>query len=329
VSPLRTALVGCGHWGEKLARNLDSLPEFQLAAVCDPDRERAETLARRYGTHAEADPEILLRSVPLDAVVVATPARSHARLAAAALRTGIHVLVEKPLSMSLKDIVELIDTSVRSGRTLMTDHTEVHSGVFRTVLAEVAAGTLGTLRGAALVHHNEAPGPADLDILWDLAPHDFALLDALFGELPDSIRAVSPKREATGDAVRVEARYCGGRPARIDLSRGAGRGSRTLHLEGTEGTLRAGPFGPEGRVVFRPARAGHGSDPDEVALPFDRTEPLASVCRAFAARIRSGAVGADPGEARIPTAVEAARRAWLDGPSGAPRPTHPTPSPQP
>ena len=107
---LRLAILGCGHWGEKLARNVAALPSLDLSCACDRDPGRAEAVGRQHGAvRTTTDPADALDPRHSDAVIVATPARTHEALVRAAIDNGLHVLCEKPLALSASRGRELLD----------------------------------------------------------------------------------------------------------------------------------------------------------------------------------------------------------------------------
>lgn len=307
---IRTGLIGCGRWGERLARNLAALPSFRLEAVCDLDPARAWAVSVGYDVEwSTVDAAGLLRRDGLEAVVLATPAARHAELAAAALEAGLHVLCEKPLALSAAAGADLHERARRAGRVLLTDHTELHSGTFRTLVDRVTAGAIGDVRSVRLVHENPGAGPRDLDVLWDLAPHDFAILEALGAGETTTVDLQDANGGSPDGPLALALRTAAGWAIELRLRRGAPERRRQLEIRGTRGELRAEGFGPGDPVLVR--ECGNGESWTPVAGP-DATEPLRRLCETFAARVRGReAVGANgAGEVRILRAIEAASRAW-------------------
>ncbi|MBN1771692.1 MAG: Gfo/Idh/MocA family oxidoreductase [Deltaproteobacteria bacterium] len=309
MRPIRTGLIGCGHWGERLARNLAALPSFRLETVCDLDPARAWAVAVGYDVErSTVDAATLLRDGTLEAVVLATPASSHVGLAAAALEAGLHVLCEKPLALSAAAGAELHERARRSGRVLLTDHTELHSGTFRALADRVVLGTLGDVRKVRLVHENAGTGPWDLDLLWDLAPHDFAILEALGAGEATAVELRDSNGGSPDGPLALALRTAAGWEVELRLRRGAPERRRELEVRGTRGAVRAGGFAPGEPVLGRDG----GADEWTAVEAVEPTEPLRRLCETFAARIRGelppGGNGA--GEVRILQAIEAAARAW-------------------
>ncbi|TXN30446.1 Gfo/Idh/MocA family protein [Lacisediminihabitans profunda] len=175
---LRVAVVGAGYWGPNLARNFSTSQEWSLAAICDLDRDRAQSLADRVGrvdVHTDLD-ELLARD-DIDAVAVATPARTHHPVVLAALRAGKHVLVEKPLADSRDRALEMVREAASRGLILMADHTYCYTPAVLKIRQLIAEGALGDLLFIDSVRINLGLIQPDVDVLWDLAPHDLSIID--------------------------------------------------------------------------------------------------------------------------------------------------------
>ena len=175
---LRVAVVGAGYWGPNLARNFSTSPDWSLVAICDLDRDRAQSLADRVGrvdVHTDLD-ELLARD-DIDAVAVATPARTHHPVVLAALRSGKHVLVEKPLADSRGRALEMVREAASRGLVLMADHTYCYTPAVLKIRELIAEGALGDLLFIDSVRINLGLIQPDVDVLWDLAPHDLSIID--------------------------------------------------------------------------------------------------------------------------------------------------------
>jgi predicted dehydrogenase len=186
---IRVGLIGFGYWGPNLARNIAETPGLELAAVADPRSDRLEIVARRYpGAVRLADANELIAS-DIDAVVIATPLSTHFPLASRALERGRHVLVEKPLAATEAEVEALGDRASRQGLRLMVDHTFVYTGAVRKMKSLIEAGELGTLLYLDSVRINLGLFQHDSNVLWDLAPHDLAIVDFLIQERPTAVSA--------------------------------------------------------------------------------------------------------------------------------------------
>jgi predicted dehydrogenase len=181
--PVSCAVIGTGYWGPHLVRNVSQHPDTRLRWVIDLDADRARALAGRV-PEARWSTRLgdALNDDAVDAVAIATPAATHHELARQCLEAGRHVLVEKPLATSAaqgRDLVELAD---RMDRVLMCDHTYCYTPAVRRLQAAVASGELGDLHYIDSVRVNLGLVQPDVDVVWDLAPHDLSILNLVLPE---------------------------------------------------------------------------------------------------------------------------------------------------
>lgn len=191
MSQFNVGLIGCGYWGPKLARNFDAHPDATLVGAADLVRERADRVAEHYGIPGvTSDGSTIIRDPEVDLVVVATPAYSHYDLVRSALEHGKHVLVMKPLTVGTEQAEELCALAERNGLLLAVDHTFIFTGAVRKIKELVDAGELGELYYFDSVRINLGVFQHDVNVLWDLAPHDVSIMDYLMDGLPDEVSAV-------------------------------------------------------------------------------------------------------------------------------------------
>jgi predicted dehydrogenase len=188
IGPRRrtVAVVGAGYWGPNLVRNFRNSPDWDLIAVCDLDAERAaRVIGSRSTIEVETSVERLLAREDLEAI--ATPARTHAPLAIAALEAGKHVLVEKPLADTVEAAERMIAAAERAGRVLMIDHTFCYTPAVSAIRDAIADGVLGDVLYVDSVRINLGLVQPDVNVFWDLAPHDLSILDFILpGGLPNA-----------------------------------------------------------------------------------------------------------------------------------------------
>jgi predicted dehydrogenase len=185
---LRVGVLGCGYWGPLLIRNFKSLPECQLKIVCDPDIARVKHVCALYSDlEGVTDPQRLIDGSDVDAVVIATPVNSHYPLAKASLLAGKHTFIEKPMATSSRECEELIEIAERKGLILMVDHTFLYSAPVRKVAEIVQAGDLGEIRYINSRRLNLGLFQKDINVAWDLAPHDISIILHILGESPIAI----------------------------------------------------------------------------------------------------------------------------------------------
>lgn len=185
---LNVGVVGCGYWGPNLVRNFRALPGCRVKYVCDRDPARLHHVKSLY---PEVDTtermEDLIECKTLDAVAVATPVGTHHTLALAALRAGKHVFVEKPLARTVAECEDLIRESTRRGLILMVGHTFLYSPVVRRIKEIVDRGDIGDIRYIASRRLNLGLYQKDINVTWDLAPHDISIILYILEETPLSV----------------------------------------------------------------------------------------------------------------------------------------------
>ena len=187
----RVGVIGCGYWGPNLLRNFAETEAAELRWICDADEPRLAAMGRRYpAAQTTTDYQKLLSDPNLDAIAVVTPVATHFQIARAALIAGKHLLVEKPLTATEREAEELNDLAERNQRTLMVDHTFVYTGAVRKMKEIVASGELGELLYFDSVRINLGLFQKDINVLWDLAPHDLSIMDYLIDRRPDAVSAI-------------------------------------------------------------------------------------------------------------------------------------------
>lgn len=189
------AVVGLGYWGPNLVRNFSGHSEVTLCAVCDQDVHRlgrfAQTVPVKTTSYAEilANPEI-------DAVVIATPVKTHYGLAKAALAARKHVWVEKPITANSAEAEELMALATAHRRVLFVDHTFLYQAAIRKAREVIEAGALGDIFYYDSTRINLGLLQQDVNVVWDLAPHDLAILNFLLGQVPHSVTAIGASHNA-------------------------------------------------------------------------------------------------------------------------------------
>src|SRR5438128_4182562 len=184
-------VIGCGYWGPNLLRNFAENEAAQLRLICDLDDARLAAMGRRYpAARTTNDYQNLLADSGLDAVAIVTPVATHFQIAKEALLAGKHVLVEKPLTSTARQAEELIELAERNRCTLMVDHTFVYTGAVRKMKEILASGELGDLLYFDSIRINLGLFQRDINVLWDLAPHDLSIMDYLIERQPIGVSAL-------------------------------------------------------------------------------------------------------------------------------------------
>jgi predicted dehydrogenase len=185
---VKVGVVGCGYWGPNLVRNFRSLPDCNLKAMCDISLERLKHLTALYpDVKGETSFEHMLNGTGVDAVVVATSVKLHHQMAKAALLAGKHTLIEKPMASSSEQCAELVDIAHKKGLVLMVGHTFLYSPAVRMIKQIVERGDLGHIRYICARRLNLGLFQKDINVAWDLAPHDISIILHLLEEIPTSV----------------------------------------------------------------------------------------------------------------------------------------------
>ncbi len=184
-------IIGFGYWGPNLVRNFTRLPQARVGWICDLDTKLLLAASRLYpGTKTTTNYREILSDDRVTAVVIATPPSTHFSLGKAALAAGKHVLIEKPLTIAASDAKQLIALARRKKKILMVDHTYVYTPAVATIGQILKKGELGSLLSIDSVRTNLGIIQNDVNILYDLACHDFSIIDYLLGTTPTSISAI-------------------------------------------------------------------------------------------------------------------------------------------
>ncbi|HUO56399.1 MAG TPA: Gfo/Idh/MocA family oxidoreductase [Candidatus Paceibacterota bacterium] len=194
ATPIGIAVIGYGYWSPKLIRNIKNDPGFSLIAICEKDRSRHAAIRAEQGNVTiEDEYRSIFARTDIDAVIVATIPSSHFRIAKLALEAGKHVLVEKPLTLSVAQGDMLLQLARRKHLTLMVDHTYLYSPAIRSLQSLVRDGTFGKIYSIESVRVNLGLFQRDSNVVWDLAPHDVSILLSLFDEKPYLVSVVGSK----------------------------------------------------------------------------------------------------------------------------------------
>ena len=185
---IRVGAVGCGYWGPNLIRNLRQLPDCDLKVICDSSEQRLSHMRRLHPAVATTHRfEQLLEDAELDAVIIATPVRFHYEMAKACLSAGKHVFIEKPMARTVAEAEELVALADRQGLTLMVGHTFLFSPAVRRMKQIVEAGDIGEVQYISARRLNLGLFQKDINVAWDLAPHDLSILLHLLDQMPVSV----------------------------------------------------------------------------------------------------------------------------------------------
>jgi len=234
--PLSVGVVGCGYWGPNLVRNLRKVDDCSVTAICDLNTTRLNHVRSLYpDLEAMTDYGQLLNGIGLDAVIVATPVHQHFKLAKAALLAGKHTFIEKPMASSSEQCEELIEIAKRNGLVLMVGHTFLYSSPIQKMKEIVDSGDLGEIQYINCRRLNLGLFQKDINVAWDLAPHDISIILHILGEFPSSVNCQGNAHVTAGveDVTNMSLSFRNKRFATIQSSWLEPRKVREMTIVGT------------------------------------------------------------------------------------------------
>src|SRR5688572_15870837 len=304
--PVTVGIVGFGYWGPNLVRNFRSLPDCRLKVVCDVSEKRLKQMQALYPDVAcETNFERIVVDSEIDAMVIATPARSHFGMAKACLNAGKHVLIEKPMASSVAECRELIALGKQQGKLIMVGHTFLYSAAVRKIKEIVDNNDLGDLRYIAARRLNLGLFQKDINVAWDLAPHDISIILHIMQELPLSVNCQGGANITSGveDMTSICLRFTKERSAIIHSSWHDPRKVREMTIVGSKRMIVYDDIAPLEKIkvydvrVERPPHyntfaefqyAYHYGDTYSPFIKHD--EPLRTECQHFIECITDGLV---------------------------------------
>ena len=185
---INVGIIGCGYWGPNLIRNFNWLPNSNMLVCCDRDAKQLERMQRLYpGVETTTEPEALFKDPRVDAIGIATPVFTHYELAREALLNGKHVFLEKPMTHSVETCLSLIEIAETMERVLMVGHTFEYTAAVNKTKEFIKAGELGEPLYISSIRVNLGLFQPDINVTWDLAPHDISIITYLLGQVPESV----------------------------------------------------------------------------------------------------------------------------------------------
>lgn len=300
MKDIRFAVIGWGYWGPKIARNLESLPHAMVSMVADMDVHRLTSLNTRYSSMQTVQTTTQIQDVmrsDVDGVVIATPVRTHYQLAKEALLHGKHVLVEKPLTASVAEAEELVALAQQQERILMVGHTFEYSPAVHELRKIIQAGELGKIYCIETERVNLGLFRNDINVIWDLAPHDVSILLYLLGKKPEQIKvqAHAHLQPHIHDTAHLDLLFNDAMSAHIHVSWLHPCKIRRVTIIGDARMAVYDDTNPSEMVKIYNKGADIHADPvvsyrfGAVTIPhIDWVEPLRLECEDFANAIRTG-----------------------------------------
>jgi predicted dehydrogenase len=312
---ISVGVVGCGYWGPNLMRNLRSLPDCRLAVMCDLNEERIRHLRSLYPeVEGETDFNKLVNRADLDAVVIATSVRLHYPMAKAALLAGKHTLIEKPMAASTAECEELIEIAESKGLVLMVGHTFLYSAAVRKIKEIVDNRDIGDLRYISARRLNLGLFQKDINVAWDLAPHDISIILHIMQESPQSVNCRGNAHITSGieDVTSMSLQFSKERSAIIHSSWHDPRKVREMTIVGSKRMIVYDDIAPQEKIKVFDVRVERPPHYDTFAefhyayhygdtyCPYiKQDEPLKTECQHFIQCIHEGLVPLTSGRAGL------------------------------
>jgi len=301
---LSVGIAGCGYWGPNLARNFNSHPDSEVRALCDPDPARLDHMRALYpGSAFFSDFAAMIEGADLDAVIIATPVKTHYPLAKAALLAGKHVLIEKPMASSSGECEELIGIAREQGLILMVGHTYLYSEPVRKIAEIIRAGGIGDIKYINCQRLNLGLFQKDINVAWDLAPHDISIILHVMGECPQLVNCQGNANINPGieDITNLSLTFSGQRFATVQSSWLEPRKVRQMTFVGTRKMIVYDDLQPLEKLRIYDVRVECPPHYDDFAefhysyhygdcyLPrIEQSEPLRNMCGHFIDCVREG-----------------------------------------
>jgi predicted dehydrogenase len=300
VSTLRLGIIGWGYWGPKIERSLYSQHQVMVTMVADQDVHRLTSLVlNRPWIQTTTSAEDVFRS-EVDGVIIATPVRSHYQLAKKALLFGKHVLVEKPLTANVVEAEELVELAEKQQRILMVGHTFEYNPAVNELRGFIQSGKLGKIYNIQAERLNLGLFRRDINVIWDLAPHDLSILLYLLGKNPDQIKvqAHAHVQPLIHDIAHLDLTYAESMTAHVHVSWLHPTKVRRVTVIGDEKMAVYDDTNPSEMLKIYNKGADINADPTvsyrygESTIPhIDWVEPLRLECEDF---VKSMLTGAQP-----------------------------------
>jgi len=289
-----------------LVRNFKSLPDCQLKMMCDTSEERLHHLKALYPeVQGATNYEFMLNGIGLDAVVISTSVKWHYPMAKASLLAGKHTFIEKPMASSSAECEELIELAQKKGLVLMTGHTFLYSPVVRKIMEIVQQGDIGDIRYICARRLNLGLFQKDINVAWDLAPHDISIIQHIMGELPIAVncRGCAHITPGVEDVTMICLTFSKQRTAIIHNSWLDPRKIREMTIVGSKRMIVYDDVAPQEKIRIFDARVETPPHYDtfaefqyayhygDVYVPYvKQEEPLKSECQHFLDCIKNGTV---------------------------------------
>lgn len=312
TKPINVGLVGCGYWGPNLVRNFKSLSGCAVKVMCDLSEKRLAHMKSLYPeVQGEMDFNNMLKDPSLDAIIIATPVRYHFNMAKQALLAGKHTFIEKPMAASSEECEELNAIAAQNGLTLMVGHTFLYSSPVRKIKEIVKSGDIGDIHYISARRLNLGLFQNDINVAWDLAPHDISIILYILDEMPLSVncRGNAHIRPGIEDVTSMSLTFKNEKFATIQNSWLDPRKVREMTIVGRKRMIVYDDMEPLEKIKIYDARVETPPHYDTFAefhysyhygdryIPqIKQEEPLKTECQHFLDCIRTGATPISDGK---------------------------------
>jgi predicted dehydrogenase len=264
---ITVGIVGYGYWGPNLVRNFSEAAGSRVAAVCDVRPQALAAVSKRYpGVRTTTSFNDLLNDDAIDAIAVVTPVQSHFELALAALKAGKHVLLEKPMTATAEQARRLNAAARRRNRVLMVDHTFVYTPAIRKLRDLVASDELGKIYYYDSIRVNLGLFQHDINVIWDLAVHDFSILEYVLSEHPVAVSAngASPVPQSQESIAYISLFFASGTIAHINVNWLAPVKVRQILIGGSRKMIVYNDLEPSEKIKVYDKGVTLTDDPDKI-----------------------------------------------------------------
>ena len=306
---INIGVIGCGYWGPKLVRNFLSLPNCRVKKVSDLKAGRLEFIRKEFPTvETTRDYREILKDKSINAVVIATPVTTHRELAEEAMFLGKHVFVEKPMAYSTEEAEFMVSTAEKLGKKLAVGHVFQFAPAVRKIKELIRKKVIGKVLHITSTRINLGPPETEVDVIWDLGPHDFSIILYLLGDIPWKIQSNrseypfgafngtgSKNRNKLTNNAHIDLSFKSGITSHIHLGWLSSNKVRLMQVFGTEGTLvydemlaldgklKLYGLGIDNRIKSKDGDSGALSyKAGEITMiPLEQHEPLRLECQEF------------------------------------------------
>jgi predicted dehydrogenase len=311
---IRVAVVGAGYWGPNLIRNFNQIPDCDMAVCCDLDERRLQHIKNLYpNINVTTNFDDIVSDKSIDAVAICTHVSAHYPLAKKALEAGKHVLVEKPFTAKAEEAEELVELGRRNGCVIMVDHTFEYTAGVNKMKEIIESGLLGDVLYVHCARLNLGIFQKDINVVWDLAPHDLSVILYATGLKPRSIRTVGMRlMHPKVEDVAIVTLNCGSASAVIHVSWVDPLKVRRVSVVGTKQMLVYDDLDPMAKIQIYDKGVEKPPHYDtfgeflcsyrygDIHLPrLQESEPLSVMCKHFLECVRDGKVPRSDGESGL------------------------------